>query len=148
MQEFALETQGVIGVGRLLLNHPVTGSNRFEQRTALDLFVNLAQNVFFESRLDQPDFQLLGGERLDQIIVRGQFSHRHDVGVATLAGDDQINGGQRNQVGVAQFFQQLLAVTPVIQHKVGENNVETIALDLTDHLSGISRPMHGGNAER
>jgi hypothetical protein len=42
MQELALETQGVVHVGGLLLDHAVAGGNRLLQGAALDLLIDPA----------------------------------------------------------------------------------------------------------
>jgi hypothetical protein len=99
-------------------------------------------------RLDQPGLQLLGGERLDQVVIRRQFGQRHDIGVAALAGDDHVHRRQRNQVGVAQLFQQLLTVAAVVEHEIGEDDVETIAFDLANHFGRIAGAMHHRDAQR
>ena len=148
MQQLALEAQGVVHVGRLLLDHPVAGGDRFLQRTALDLLVDLAQHMLLEDCLDQAGLQLVGGKRLDQVVVGRQFGHRHNIGVTALAGDDQVDGGKRNEVGVAQFFEQLLAVAAVVEHEVGEHDIEAVGLDLANHLGRVAGAMHRRHPER
>ena len=73
MQQFALETQRVVHEDRLLLDDPIAGRNGLLQRAALDLFVDFAQYMLLVDGLDQPDLQLVGGERFDQIVIGRQF---------------------------------------------------------------------------
>jgi hypothetical protein len=49
---------------------------------------------------------------------------------------------------MAQLFQQLLPVTAVVEHEIGDNDVETVALDLANDLGRIARPMHCRHAQR
>ena len=91
VEDFTLETQGVVHVNRLLLNDAVAGVNRLFQGAALKVLVDFSQYVLLVNRLDQPRLQLLGGEGLDQVIVRRQLGQRDDIGLAALAGDDQVN---------------------------------------------------------
>ncbi len=142
MQQLALEAQRIVHVGRLLLDHPVAGGNRLVQGAPLDLLVDMAQHMLLVDHPDQAALQLLGGKRLDQVVVRRQLGQRHDVGVAAFAGDDHVHRGERDQVGMAQLFQQLLAVAPIIKHEIGQDDVETVALDLADHLGRIACAMH------
>ncbi len=147
MQQIALETQGVIDELRLLLDDAVAGDDGFLQGAALNLLVDLAQHMFFVDGPDQPGLQLLGGKRLDQVVVRRQFGQRHDIGVAALAGDDHVHRRQRDEVGVAQFFQQLLAVAAIVEDKIGEHDVEAVGLDLADDLGRVARAMHQCDAQ-
>ena len=64
---------GKNGSVNLLLDDPIAGRNGLLQRAALDLFVDFAQHMLLVDGLDQPDLQLVGGERFDQIVIGRQF---------------------------------------------------------------------------
>ena len=48
---------------------------------------------------------------------------------------------------MTQFFQQLLTVSAVLQNEVGENDVETVGLDLANHLGTVAGAMDCRNAQ-
>ena len=54
--------------------------------------------------------QFLGREGLDQVVIRRQFCDRDNVVVSAFAGDDEDDGVSGQQMLLAQFFQQLLAI--------------------------------------
>ena len=56
--------------------------------------------------------------------------------IGALGGDHHIDGRLRNETPVTQFFEQLLAVAPVVELIIGKNDVEGVALDLAQNLGG------------
>ena len=86
----------------------------------------------------QACLQLVGGEGLDQVVVRSKLGQGDDIGVGALAGDDDVYRAGGDQVGVAQFFQQLLTIAAVIEDEVGQDDVEAVGFDLTDDFGRIA----------
>ena len=78
--------------------------------------------------------QFFGRKRLDQVVVRRQFGYRDNVVVSAFAGDDEDDGVSTQQMLLAQFFQQLLAIATVFQQVSGQDDIEAVRPDLPQHL--------------
>ena len=107
----------------------------------VELAIDRCEEIFLEHCLQQPGLQLICRERLDQVIIRRQFRDRDDVVIRTLTGDDHEHRTQRNQLLLAQLFEQLLAVAPIVEEIVGKDDIEAAPWPDAAHRPEFPAPV-------
>ena len=147
IEQFAAQALGFLLEGGELLRNVVAGFQGLVEAGLFHVLVGPEKDVFFEQGPPQALLQLIPGEGLDQVIVRDQLGHGHHIFVAPLGGNDHEDGGEGNELLVAQFFQELLAVPAVVQQIIGKNDVVVVGFDLTQHFNAGAGPVYRGDAQ-
>ena len=77
----------------VLADQSFARGERVDEGAVVEVAEHALEVLLFVQRLGQAALQLVGGEWLDQVVVRRQFGDRDHVVIAALGGDDHEHGG-------------------------------------------------------
>jgi len=90
--------------------------------------------------------QAVGRERFQDVVGGRQLGGADHLAVVAFGGDHEEHGRQRDQLVVAQVFQQLLAILAAFQVVLAQHQVEAFQAELLDGQVGAAGVVDAGQA--
>jgi len=139
----AQEVDGVARVQALALD---AGGECLHLVAGLHQRVHGQEGIALVERTPDALEQAVGGERLEDIVGRGELGRADHLAVVAFCCDHEEHRGQAHQLVVAQVFQQLLAILAAFEIVLAQDEVELAQTEVLDRLVGRAGVLDPGQA--
>jgi hypothetical protein len=144
--QLGAQAHEVDAVARIVLGALDAAGDRFALVARFHQLVHRHEHIALFQRARDTLEQAVGREWLEDVVGRGQFGGRDHLAVIAFGRDHEEHGRERNEVVVAQVFEQLLAILAAVEVVFAQNQVERLQAKVLDGVVGAAGVVDLGQA--